>query len=243
MPKEKQLALSLVLLLVIFCTPVALGQYQQNSQLNEVAIEPEKAELDVSIEEKKTELPVSESTPSPENKTPQPTPTKTPSPRKSTTQSGSNPKPTYNQSSPSKTQAPNTATSQPTSNPTVAPAPQASGILGLINQARSENGLNTLVYNSSLNSAAKTKSQDMLDKNYFSHTSPDGLSDFDFLKAAGYPFRFAGSNIANGSFSEASVFSAWMNSSGHRANILNSNAREFGYGVAGQYYTMFVAAR
>lgn len=240
--KEKQLALSLALLLIIFCTPVALGQYQQNPQANQDVIEPGK-EIDVSTEDKKTEMPAPETTPSPEEKTPQPTPTKTPLARKSTTRAVSNPKPAYNQSSPNQAQASAPTPSKPASNSTTAPTPQSSGILGLINQARLENGLNALVYNSSLNSAAKSKSQDMLDKNYFSHTSPDGVSDFDFLRAVGYSFRFAGSNIAKGSFSEASVFNAWMNSAGHRANILNSNAREFGYGVAGQYYTMFVADR
>jgi len=137
----------------------------------------------------------------------------------------------------------NTPSSIPTAVPTATPNPVPSGILGYINQARAQNGLVQLTYSSELNSAAKAKSQDMYEKNYFSHTSPDGRSDFDFIKAAGYIYRFAGSNIAKGNFTEKSVFDAWMNSPGHRANILDARAREFGYGVAGSYHTMMVGAR
>lgn len=118
------------------------------------------------------------------------------------------------------------------------------GILDLINRAREENSLNIITYNNLLNDACTAKSWDMMEKKYFAHINPEGKTDFDFIIDAGYNFSFAGSNIAMGNFEgEKAVFDAWINSPGHRANILNPSAKEFGYGVAGQYYTMMVGAR
>ena len=72
----------------------------------------------------------------------------------------------------------------------------------------------------------------MIDKNYFSHTSPTYGSPFDMMKSFGISYTAAGENIAKGQNSPQSVMNAWMNSSGHRANILNKSYNQIGVGVA-----------
>lgn len=87
---------------------------------------------------------------------------------------------------------------------------------------------------------ATVKSQDMAKNNYFSHTSPTYGSPFDLMKQYGVSYHAAGENIAMGQTSPAQVMDGWMNSAGHRANILNSSFTKIGVGVAqnasGQYY-------
>gem|GEM_PF-1832230 len=115
-------------------------------------------------------------------------------------------------------------------------------IIDLINIERAKVNLPSLKENSLLDKAAFEKSKDMAERNYFSHTTPDGLSDFDFIKAAGYKFKEAGSNIAEGDFKDdQGLVDAWMASPGHKANILADYAADFGYGAYGKYFTMFVA--
>jgi uncharacterized protein YkwD len=85
-------------------------------------------------------------------------------------------------------------------------------------------------------------------KGYFSHTGQDGRSPFDRIKQAGYPGRMMGENIAAGQTSAAAVMQAWMNSPGHRANILNCGYKEVGVGyVAGgsmrHYWTQNFGSR
>lgn len=90
---------------------------------------------------------------------------------------------------------------------------------------------------------AKYKSQDMHDRNYFNHTSPTYGSPFDMMKSFGINYRTAGENIAKGQRSAQEVVNAWMNSSGHRANILNKNYTHIGVGYVkdGNYWTqMFI---
>lgn len=119
---------------------------------------------------------------------------------------------------------------------------QANPILDLINQARKADGLGQVRTSSTLTTAALTKAQDMQTKNYFSHTSPSGKTDFQFMKDAGYAYSNAASNIAMGSFSgDQDVFDGWMNSAGHRENILRSGVTEIGYAKSGQYYVLFLA--
>jgi uncharacterized protein YkwD len=72
----------------------------------------------------------------------------------------------------------------------------------------------------------------MATRNYFDHATPEGKSPFDRMTAAGYVFRAAAENIAAGQRTPESVVQAWMNSAGHRANILNCSLREIGVGVA-----------
>jgi uncharacterized protein YkwD len=119
---------------------------------------------------------------------------------------------------------------------------ESSTILSLINQIRSQNGLGLVGMNQTLNAAAYNKSKDMFDKNYFSHTNPEGNTDSFFVKQLGYSYRAIGSNIARGNFaSEEGVFDAWMGSAGHKANILAGFGKEIGYGQYGQYYTLIIA--
>ncbi len=104
-------------------------------------------------------------------------------------------------------------------------------VLRLVNAERAKKeGCNPLVANSILNGVAAAHSKDMADKGYFSHTSQDGRSPFDRMKQAGYNGRMMGENIAAGQTTAAAVMKGWMNSPGHRANILNCGYREIGIG-------------
>jgi len=77
---------------------------------------------------------------------------------------------------------------------------------------------------------ARVKAEDMRDNNYFSHTSPTYGSPFDMMKQFGISFTAAGENIAKGQKTPESVMSGWMNSPGHRANILSANYNQIGVG-------------
>ncbi|MDE6745654.1 MAG: secretion protein, partial [Oscillospiraceae bacterium] len=116
-------------------------------------------------------------------------------------------------------------------------------VVELVNEIRAEYGLSALKLNTELSSVARAKSQDMKDKNYFSHTSPTYGSPFDMMKTFGISYRTAGENIAMGYSTPEKVVDAWMNSEGHRANILNSSYKEIGVGYVsgGNYWTqMFI---
>ena len=113
----------------------------------------------------------------------------------------------------------------------------------LVNEIRAEYGLSSLKLNTELCDVARAKSQDMKDKNYFSHTSPTYGSPFDMMKTFGISYRTAGENIAMGYSTPEKVVDAWMNSEGHRANILNASYKEIGIGYVsgGNYWTqMFI---
>ena len=97
---------------------------------------------------------------------------------------------------------------------------------------RSKRGLSELSFNTELSNVATLKSQDMINKNYFDHTSPTYGSPFDMMKQFNISYRTAGENIAKGQRTPAEVVNSWMNSSGHRANILNANFTDIGIGVA-----------
>ena len=118
-----------------------------------------------------------------------------------------------------------------------------SEVVRLVNEARKQNGLSPLTTNWELSRVARYKSQDMVDKRYFSHTSPTYGSPFDMMKAFGISYRTAGENIAYGQRTPQEVVNAWMNSPGHRANILNGSFTQIGVGyvAAGNYWTqMFI---
>ena len=93
-------------------------------------------------------------------------------------------------------------------------------------------GLAPLKANWELSRVARYKSQDMIDKNYFSHTSPTYGSPFDMMTNFGIKYMSAGENIAYGQPTPTSVMTGWMNSAGHKANILSKNYTEIGVGVA-----------
>jgi hypothetical protein len=106
-----------------------------------------------------------------------------------------------------------------------------SSLYSLTNQQRSANGLAGLSYNSQLAQAAQNKAADMFAKNYWAHNSPDGLTPWYFILGAGYQYTTAGENLAEGFSTSAGVMDGWMNSPGHRANILNSAFQDVGFAV------------
>ena len=116
-------------------------------------------------------------------------------------------------------------------------------VVRLVNEERVKNGLKPLTENWELSRVARYKSQDMVDNRYFSHTSPTYGTPFQMIKAFGLIYRTAGENIAYGQRTPQTVVNAWMNSSGHRSNILNSSYTQIGVGYVanGHYWTqMFI---
>jgi len=115
-------------------------------------------------------------------------------------------------------------------------------VLSLCNQYRAQQGLAPLSMSWELERMARIKAQDMRDAHYFDHTSPTYGSPFSMMKAFGIVYTYAGENIAAGQPSPKSVVVGWMNSPGHRANILNKNYTQIGVGYAsgGTYSTYWV---
>ena len=118
-------------------------------------------------------------------------------------------------------------------------------VVRLVNQERAKNGLSSLTYDWELSRVARYKSQDMKDNNYFSHTSPTYGSPFQMMKNFGITYKTAGENIARGYKTPESVVNGWMNSSGHRANILNSSFTKIGVGYVkdGHYWTQIFISK
>ncbi len=116
-------------------------------------------------------------------------------------------------------------------------------VVRLVNEIREERGLSALKQDWELSRVARFKSQDMKDNNYFSHTSPVYGSPFNMMKNFGISYKSAAENIARGQKTPGAVVNAWMNSSGHRANILSSSYNKIGVGYVkdGNYWTqMFI---
>lgn len=105
-------------------------------------------------------------------------------------------------------------------------------VINLVNVERQKNGLKAYGHNWELSRVARHKSNDMRDNNYFSHTSPTYGSPFTMMKNFGIRYSSAGENIAKGQKTAKDVVNSWMNSSGHRANILSSSFTEIGVGYA-----------
>ena len=114
-------------------------------------------------------------------------------------------------------------------------------VFNLINKERTNNGLTALKNDNEVQKVARIKAQDMVNNGYFSHQSPTYGSPFDMLKSFGISYKSAGENIA-GNSSNSGAVTAWMNSSGHRANILNSSYNYTGVGVVSspKYGKMYV---
>ena len=118
-------------------------------------------------------------------------------------------------------------------------------VFDLINRQRTNNGLSVLSIDSELQRVAIIKAQDMVDNNYFAHESPTYGTPFNMLKSFRISYKTAGENIAANSSNSAAV-KAWMNSSGHKANILSSNYNYTGIGVVNSskygkiYVQMFI---
>ena len=118
-----------------------------------------------------------------------------------------------------------------------------SEVVRLVNMQRGSAGLKPLAADAELSYVARLKSQDMHDNRYFSHTSPVYGSPFQMMKDFGVKYRSAGENLAMGQRTPSEVVTAWMNSPGHRANILNASFTRIGVGYVkdGNYWTqMFV---
>ena len=114
-------------------------------------------------------------------------------------------------------------------------------VFDLINKQRISNGLQALKLDAELQRVARIKAQDMVDNDYFSHNSPTYGSPFDMLKSFKISYKSAAENIAANSSNTAAV-NSWMNSSGHKSNILNSNYNYTGIGVVSnsKYGKIFV---
>ncbi|WP_144118640.1 sigma-70 family RNA polymerase sigma factor [Catellatospora sichuanensis] len=112
-----------------------------------------------------------------------------------------------------------------------APATLEAQMLALVNQARKSAGCGALRAEPKLDKASRLHSADMAKRNYFSHTTPDGVSPWDRAKAAGYTQPSA-ENIAAGNATAKATMNQWMNSPGHKANILNCSYKAMGVGRA-----------
>ncbi|MFD8598947.1 sigma-70 family RNA polymerase sigma factor [Kitasatospora sp. NPDC059646] len=148
------------------------------------------------------------------------------------------PSPSAPPSSPPSSQAPVPAppASRPAASPTAAAAAKRSADLGqqvldLVNVQRAQAGCPAMRSNAQLTAAAQAQSDDMAARSFFDHTNPDGEGPQQRIDAAGYEWSGWGENIARGQKDAAAVMNSWMNSPGHRANILNCKFTELGVGV------------
>lgn len=130
-----------------------------------------------------------------------------------------------------------------TTAPPTTPAPSGDGadfeqqVIDLTNAERQKAGCPALANNSKLGAAALGHSTDMATKGYFSHTGANGSSMRDRVEAQGYSWRSLAENIAAGYRTAQAVVTGWMNSSGHRANILNCDLTEIGVGFHDYHWT------
>ncbi|MFG6120447.1 CAP domain-containing protein [Thalassobacillus sp. B23F22_16] len=116
-------------------------------------------------------------------------------------------------------------------------------VVDLTNQEREKNGLKPLKVDTEVMEVAQEKSEDMAENDYFSHNSPTYGSPFDMMKDFGVDYQRAAENIAAGQQTPESVVEGWMNSPGHRKNILNGQLTHIGvgYDANGDYWTqMFI---
>lgn len=109
-------------------------------------------------------------------------------------------------------------------------------LVDMTNEARAESNLPTLKINPVLVKAAEEKAKDMVDKSYFAHTSPDGVTPWFWFSDVGYKFAYAGENLAVGFNESSQVHSGWINSPTHKANIMSANFTEIGIAVADGYH-------
>ena len=135
----------------------------------------------------------------------------------------------------------NTGGSSGTTNSTASMNSDEKEVFDLINKQRTNNGLQALKIDNEVQKVARIKAQDMVDNNYFAHESPTYGTPFQMLKSFKISYKTAGENIAANSSNSGAV-NAWMNSSGHKANILNSSYNYTGIGVVSskKYGKMYV---
>lgn len=144
---------------------------------------------------------------------------------------------------PEESEDPEAPTESETPSQSVSVSSYAQAVLDLVNRYRAQNGLTALTLDSSLCQVAQTKAQDMHDSGYFAHESPKYGTPFEMMSAFGISYKAAGENIAMGYSSPQAVVEGWMNSEGHRANILSSSFTKMGLGyvASGNYWCqMFI---
>ncbi|MEW2218392.1 sigma-70 family RNA polymerase sigma factor [Streptomyces sp. NPDC006990] len=182
-----------------------------------------------------------------------PSPSASPSPSSSSASPSpsASPRSTSASPSPSRT-APRRTPRRKPATPAPPPADPAGGsyaqqVTSLVNAERAKKGCGPVSSNATLDKAALGHSRDMDARDYFSHQSPDGKGPGDRITAAGYRWSTVGENIARGQRTPAQVMEGWMNSPGHRANILNCSYKEIGVGYhdapGGPWWTQAFAAK
>jgi uncharacterized YkwD family protein len=120
--------------------------------------------------------------------------------------------------------------------------PYANRVVSLVNQERAKAGLMPLTNDTKLTVMALDKAKDMYNKHYFDHTSPTFGSPFDMMNSYGIHYTYAGENIAMGQKTPQEVMTSWMNSAGHRQNILNPNFTKIGVSYYnGEWVQEFIA--
>lgn len=113
---------------------------------------------------------------------------------------------------------------------------RASEVVKLVNKERKAAGLKPLAVHTNLSKMAKIKAMDLFNNDYFDHTSPVYGSPFDMMDTFNITYRYAGENIAMGQTSAKEVVRDWMNSPGHKANILNAHYKMIGVGYYNGYW-------
>ncbi|MEU3510948.1 CAP domain-containing protein, partial [Streptomyces longwoodensis] len=183
-----------------------------------------------------TPAPGSDAPPSPSpsarpSRSASPTPSATPTPSARTTSPTPSPRPV----------TPKSAAASPRAAAPAASSDVAGQVLALVNQERKTAGCAPLTSSDRLRDAAQTHSDDMAARDFFDHVNPDGADPGRRITAAGYRWSTYGENIAKGQQTARSVMTSWMNSPGHRANILNCAFKNLGVGVhrgdGGPYWT------
>ncbi|MEU7278769.1 sigma-70 family RNA polymerase sigma factor [Streptomyces sp. NPDC045431] len=194
-------------------------------------------------------VPTAAKAPNSPKATPSPsaTPTASPTPSKSASSSPTAPRESARPSTtpPRATPSRKPAASSPSNRPPSGGFAQQ--VTELVNRERAKSGCAPVTMNDRLATAAQRHSEDMAARDYFDHTSPDGSGPGERVSAAGYAWSTYGENIARGQQSPASVVDSWMNSPGHRANILNCAFKEIGMGIhsgsGGPWWTQVFGAR
>ena len=126
---------------------------------------------------------------------------------------------------------------QPTPSSAITPRPQSAPtgtvaqVVALVNKERASAGCDPLTEDAQLEKAAQAHSDDMAARNFFDHVNPDGADPGQRITAAGYKWSTYGENIAQGQQTPEAVMDSWMNSPGHRANILNCAFKDIGVGI------------
>ncbi|MEU6852774.1 CAP domain-containing protein [Actinacidiphila alni] len=174
--------------------------------------------------------------------------TTTASPSRTAATSPAAPTPTRTTAAPTTPVSTTTTTAARTKPPATTSAPASTdavtaaraAILSLVNDQRATAGCHPLTASSSLDALAQAFSEDMAARDFFDHTDPDGKTPWDRAKARGIT-NLGGENIARGQATAQAVMDAWMNSPGHRANILNCDYTTLGvgihYGSGGPWWT------